>query len=331
MTSPFERASERLGQRVRRRLFLVFLTFSIGAASTWFYRVDIFTFLLIPAGGALSPFDGQPVYTTPTGMMASTIGLAIKGGAVVALPVATIGILTMLRPLTGRYWRFLLIFTASVMLCFMGGATFGYYILLPTAMQFLLHFGAGIAVPMIDIAEYLAMFMAIVFWMGVIFVLPPAMYLLTKLRLVEYRTLRKIRKFVPPSALILAAILTPTFDVVNQTMMAVPMMLLYEIGLFVSWAARPEEGNYLWLKTVAAGIRKVRNALAWALRKTGIPWLYRRVRRITKKKLLTILFAVLAISVGLAGLAVLLVSQFMPHWWGELLEWSQKDLGFRLR
>ena len=264
-------------------------------------------------------------------MMASTIGLAIKGGAVVALPVATIGILTMLRPLTGRYWRFLLIFTASVMLCFMGGATFGYYILLPTAMQFLLHFGAGIAVPMIDIAEYLAMFMAIVFWMGVIFVLPPAMYLLTKLRLVEYRTLRKIRKFVPPSALILAAILTPTFDVVNQTMMAVPMMILYEVGLFVSWAARPEEGNYLWLKTVAAGIRKVRNALAWAWRKTGIPWLYRRVRRITKKKLLTILFAVLAISVGLAGLAVLLVSQFMPHWWGELLELIQKDLGLRLR
>ena len=331
MTSPFERASERLGQRVRRRLFLVFLTFSVGAASTWFYRVDIFTFLLIPAGGSLSPFDRQPVYITPTGMMAATIGLAIKGGAVVALPVTTISILTMLRPLTGRYWRFLLIFTASVMLCFLGGATFGYYILLPTAMQFLLHFGAGIAVPMIDIAEYLAMFMAIVFWMGVIFVLPPAMYLLTKLRLVEYRTLRKIRKFVPPSALILAAILTPTFDVVNQTMMAVPMMILYEVGLFVSWAARPEEGNYLWLKTVAAGIRKVRNALAWVLRKTGIPWLYRRVRRITKKQLLTIVVAVIAISVGLAGLAVLLVSQFMPHWWGELLELIQKDLGLRLR
>ena len=320
MTSPFERASERLGQRVRRRLFLVFLTFSIGAASTWFYRVDVFAFLLVPAGGSLSPFGGQPIYTTPTGMMASTIGLAIKGGAVVALPVATISILTMLKPLTGRYWRFLLIFTASVLLCFLGGAAFGYYVLLPTAMQFLLHFGAGIAIPVIDIAEYLAMFMAIVFWMGVIFVLPPAMYLLTKLRLVEYRTLRKIRKFVPPSAFILAAILTPTFDVVNQTMMAVPMMILYEAGLFVSWAARPEEGNYLWLKTVANGIRKVRNALAWAWRKTGIPWTYRRVRRITKKQLLTTLFAVVALSVGLAGLAVLLVSQFMPHWWGELLD-----------
>ena len=321
MTSPFERASERLGQRVRRRLFLVFLTFSIGAASTWFYRVDIFTFLLVPAGGALSPFDGLPVYTTPTGMMASTIGLAIKGGAVVALPVATVGFLTLLRPLIpGRYWRFLIIFTTSVLLCFLGGAAFGYYVLLPTAMQFLLHFGAGIAVPLIDITEYLAMFMAIVFWMGLIFVLPPAMYLLTKLRLVEYRTLRKIRKFVPPSAFILAAILTPTFDVVNQTMMAVPMMILYEAGLFVSWAARPEEGNYLWLKTVAAGVRKVRNALAWAWRKTGIPWIYRRVRRITKKQLLTTLFAVVALSVGLAGLAVLLVSQFMPHWWGELLD-----------
>tara|TARA_Y100000310_G_scaffold3270_1_gene4178 strand:+ start:1369 stop:2310 length:942 start_codon:yes stop_codon:yes gene_type:complete len=309
----YERVTQKLGQRIRRRLFLVFLTFSIGAATTWFYRVDIFAFLLIPGGDVLSPFDGQPVYTRPTGMMSATIGLALKGGAVVALPVATVGALTLLRPFIGRYWLFLVIFTTSVLLCFLGGAAFGYYVLLPTAMRFLLHFGEGIAVPVIDISEYLALFMAIVFWMGVVFVLPPVMYLLTKLRLVEYRSLRNVRKFVPASAFVLSAILTPTFDVVNQTMMAVPMIALYEVGLFVSWAARPEEGNYLWLKTVAAALRRLRDALAWP---------YRRVRRVTEKQIV-IVVTVLCVAVWVWLLVWLLWDDLLELRW-EVTQWAYR-------
>jgi len=321
LLDPLERASENQGHRVRNRVILVAIAFFIGLPVTWLYRVDIFTFLLVPADGALSPFGGLPVYTKPTGMMAATFGLAWKGGAIVALPVAIVSVFTFIRPLTGPYFRFIVIFTASVMLCFLGGAAFGYYVLLPTAMGFLLHFGEGVAIPIIDISEYLALFMAIVFWMGIIFTLPPMMFLLAKFDLVGYRSFRKplVRKLVTPSAAILAGILTPTADVVNLILFTVPIVVVYEVGVFLSWTARPEEGNYLWLKTVAHGVRKVRNALAWAWRKTGIPWAYRRVRRITKKQLLTIVVAIAALSVGLAGLAVLLVSQFMPHWWGELL------------
>lgn len=275
--------------------------------------MDIFAFLIRPAGGALSPFDGLPVYTRPTGMMAATIGLAIKGGAVTALPVATVAVLTLLRPLTGRYWRFTVVFTAAILLSFLGGAAFGYYILLPTAMKFLLSFGAGIAIPVIDISEYLDLFMGIVFWTGVIFTLPPVMYLVTKFGFVKYSRLRKIRRFVPPFALIFAGILTPTADAVNLMLMAAPMIALYEVGLFVSWVARPEDGNYLWLKTIAAGLKRLRDALTWPYRKAKSVWRAWCERLGISGQRLGVYIAATLSLLGAAALAGWLL-------WDELLE-----------
>ena len=242
-------------------------------------------------------------------MMAATIGLAIKGGAAGALPVAIVGLFTLLKPLTAKYRRFLIVFTASVVLCFLGGAAFSYYVLLPAAMGFLLSFGEGIAVPVIDIGEYLGLLAAIVFWMGVIFTLPPAMYVLTKFRLIEYKSFRKpmVRKLLGPAAVIFSAIITPSLDPWLTLMMAVPIVALYEVGVFASWVARPEEGNYLWLKTVAAALRRLRDALAWP---------YRRVRRVTEKQIV-IVVTVLCVAVWVWLLAWLLWDDLL-----ELLPWS---------
>jgi len=69
-----------------------------------------------------------------------------------------------------------------------------------------------------------------------------------------------VRKFVPVMAFILSAILTPTFDMINQTLLAVPIIVLYEVGLFLSWLARPDEGDYWYIK-------KVWRTLTWPYRK----------------------------------------------------------------
>ena len=76
-----------IGRRMRRRLIWTFLAFGIGAGSTFYYNAAVFGFLLAPAGDNLSPFDGQPVFNSPVDMMGATISLAIRGGAVLALPV----------------------------------------------------------------------------------------------------------------------------------------------------------------------------------------------------------------------------------------------------
>jgi sec-independent protein translocase protein TatC len=251
-------AFQRFGQRLRWRLVWSFIAFGIGASSTWFYREDIFQFLLVPAEGSLSPFDGAPVFTGPTAMMGATINLALRGGALAAVPIAVVGIYTLIRPaMPDAQHRFILLFFPATLMCFLTGGAFAYWVMLPASLGFLLNFGGDIAIPLITINEYLDLMMAMMFWLGVVFEIPVAMYLLAKTSIVSYNRMNNLRKFVPVSAFILSAIITPTFDAFNQTLVAVPIILLYEAGLFCAWAAHPDRGNYLWLSSIGRGIRWV--------------------------------------------------------------------------
>ena len=197
--------------------------------------------LFAPAKGSLSSYGGLPIFTGPSEMMSATIHLAMMGGLVVAFPVATISVYQLVSPLLGRQRRRLVVlFLPAVFVCYLGGAAFAYFVMLPVGLNFLLHFGEGIAVPLISITEYMSLVTAMLFWLGVVFEVPLVMFLLTKLRLVRYERFQRIHRYVPAAAFILGAILTPTFDVVNQTLVAVPIIALYEVGLLLSWLARPK-------------------------------------------------------------------------------------------
>jgi len=283
-------ASRILGRRIRIRLFWVLLTFGAGAGATWYYREVAFGLLLAPAGGNLSPFEGNlPIFTSPTSMMGATIQLAIRGGVIAALPVLVVSVYTLFSSLVPpQQRRFLVIFLPATVLSFLLGAAFAYWVLLPTGLQFLLNFGTGVAIPVIVLDEYIALLTAMVFWLGVVFELPIAMYLLAKMKIISYLRLRGLRKYVPVSAFILSAIITPTFDVVNQTLLAVPIILLYEVGLFLSWLAWTEQGDYMFVKKIRSGIgwvlRKVRRVLRKVWFAVGFPvrktrWVYRKIRK----------------------------------------------------
>ena len=88
------------------------------------------------------------------------------------------------------------------------------------------------------------------------------MYLLAKLRLVSYRRFKKVRKFVPPIAIIVSAILTPTMDIVNQMMLAGPIIILYEFGLLLAWLAQPGKGGLV--------LRKLKEFLIGILRRVAV-------------------------------------------------------------
>lgn len=276
-------ASRVLGRRIRIRLFWILLTFGAGAGATWYFREAAFGFLLAPAGENLSPFEGGlPIFTSPTSMMGATIQLAIRGGMIAALPVVLVSVYTLFRSLIPPQQRgFLRIFIPATLLSFVLGSAFAYYIMLPTGLAFLLNFGTGVAVPVIVLSEYIDLLTAMIFWLGVVFELPIAMYLLAKMQIVSYLRLRGLRKYVPVSAFILSAIITPTFDVINQTLLALPIIVLYEVGLFLSWMAWPEQGDYLFVKKIRAGIgwisRKIKNVVLFLPRKTR--WLYRKIRK----------------------------------------------------
>jgi len=259
MSAPRWGAAQRFGRKVKFRLLWVFVAFGIGAGSTWYFREAVFALLFAPAGGNLSPHGGLPIFTSPTEILSANLRLSIMGGAAAALPVLTFSVFQLLSPLLNRQQRrFVILFVPALFVCFLGGAAFAYFVMLPTGLRFLLQFGEGVAVPVIKITEYMALVTALIFWLGIIFELPLAMFLLAKLRAVSHRRFRQFRKYVPVAALILGAIVTPTFDMVNQLMVAVPIWVLYEVGLVGAWLARPREAGHRSCaqkaKAVAAGV-----------------------------------------------------------------------------
>ena len=280
MTSPYN-GGYRIGQRLRKTLIASFIAFSIGAGATFYWNAEMFTFLLAPADGLLSPHDGLPVFNSPVDMFGATIGLSMKGGQFLALPVLAVGLLSMLKPLIpSRFWRFLVIFTVLLVGFFLTGVSFVYYVMMPVSLNFLLTFGDDVAVPLILLDKYMELFLSLMLWVGMIFELPVVMYLLSKFRVVSYQRARKVRKYVPFVSLILAALITPSLDGLLTMLVALPMYLLYEVGLFTAWIAHPEEGNYLWFKTIDRWIGKVRDGVVWVVRRpvVVIRWLRRKVR-----------------------------------------------------
>ena len=254
---------QRFARRVRFGLLGTLLAFGTGAGLTWFYRVTIFGWLTAPAGGMLSPHQGLPVYTSPTEILSTTIKLSLTGGVVFAIPVLVGTIFYLVRPLLKRSERRLVaLFLPAIFLCYLAGVSFAYFVMLPVGIAFLLQFGENIAVPTIRISEYLGLVITLIFWLGVIFELPLVMFLLAKLRLISYQRLKRVRKFVPPVALIVSAILTPTMDIVNQLMLAGPIIVLYEVGLSLAWLAQPGKGRLV--------IRKIKALLVGILRRIAV-------------------------------------------------------------
>ena len=226
---------------VKQRLLLVCIAFGLGSGLAWYFRSAIIGWLLLPAHGQLSQ-SGRPIFISPTEMLSLVISLTMRAGIVVAFPVAVYHIYRLLRPLLNKQQRrFVVIFLPAGFVCYLLGAAFAYFVLLPTGINFLMQFGTDVADPTIRITEYMGLVLAMLFWLGIVFELPLAMFLLAKLRVVSYQRIKKFRRYVPLAALFFGAIITPTADIVNSMLVTVPIILLFEFGAFLAWLARAKK------------------------------------------------------------------------------------------
>ena len=225
---------------VKTRALWVFVAGGVGFGLTLYFRTQVIHWLLAPAHGRLSP-TGQPIFTGPTEMLTLTISLVGVGGLVFAIPVLVYHVARFFSPwMNKQQRRFAAIFLPAMGLCFLAGSAFAYFVLLPTGLGYLLQFGTDVAVPMVRISEYMELALALVFWLGVAFELPLAMFLLAKLRLVEYQRFKRLRRYADLAAVIFGAIITPGADPFSWSFVAVPIILLYEVGLGLAWLVRPK-------------------------------------------------------------------------------------------
>ncbi|PID74651.1 MAG: twin-arginine translocase subunit TatC [Desulfobacterales bacterium] len=162
--------------------------------------------------------------------------LALTAGVVAASPVIFSQIWRFVAPGLYRHEkRVLLPFVALSTLCFIGGAAFGYLVVFPPAFTFLVGYNNDFLVSLPNVNEYFSLATRLLLAFGAIFELPLLMVFLAKAGVVNLSFLNRNRKYAILIDFIVAAILTPTPDVVNQLMMALPLMLLYEISVLAVW------------------------------------------------------------------------------------------------
>jgi sec-independent protein translocase protein TatC len=209
---------------------------------TYYFKDFVFGFLTAPA---IEQLPELPiVFTEVTEMMATYIKVALYSALVLVLPFVIYQLVMFIRPaLTTQERGYLYLLLPSIFVLFAAGAVFAYFVLLPPAFNFLLTFGGDVAEPMIKIGNYVSVLTRLVFWIGMCFEIPLILFFLTKIGVVRPEWLSKYRRFAYVAAFILGAIITPTFDPVNQSLVAVPIIFLYELGILLSKLARRKKAE----------------------------------------------------------------------------------------
>lgn len=153
-------------------------------------------------------------------------------GTLLASPVIFFQIWRFIAP--GLYQhekKVVLPFSFVSTICFLGGAAFGYFVVFPPAFSFLIGYSSDFLIPMPAVSEYFSLSLQLLLAFGFVFELPVFIVFLAKIGTVDAPFLVKNRKYALLIAFIVAAVVTPTPDVVNQLLMAGPLVVLYEISI----------------------------------------------------------------------------------------------------
>ena len=172
---------------------------------------------------------------TPQGMFILKWNLAIIGGFILSIPVITIQIWKFVSPgLYNRERKILLPLIITVFLCFILGAIFAYMVILPFSLNFFASMVTENVQNNFSINYYFSFVLALIIGSGIIFEMPVASFLFSSIGIITPSFLRKFRREAIMITVILSAIITPP-DPISLIIMSIPMVILYEISILVSW------------------------------------------------------------------------------------------------
>lgn len=215
---------------LRKRLVRAAIAIGVGTTVSFYWSDDVMRWLARRVRVEL-------VFLTPAEAFWVTLKVALIVGLFLSLPVVFYQIWRFISPgLMPRERRYGIAFVLFSTVFFIIGAVFCLAVVLPFGLQFLFSYGEGIGLkPMISVGAYVDFVIKFVLAFGVIFELPLVITFLARLGLVTPEFLARNRKLAVLIAFVIGAILTPTPDIFNQSLMAVPMILLYEVGI---WGSR---------------------------------------------------------------------------------------------
>ena len=239
-------------EELRRRLIVSIVAWAVGFLVCYGFSDTLFLWASKPVRAAL-PEGSSLVFISATEPFFTYLKLAACAGLVVALPVILWQAWCFVAPgLYSNEKRLAVPFVCCGCLCFAVGAYFGFAWIFPVVFKFLVGFGVsgGQINAMLSMGSYLGLALHLLVAFGMLFELPMLIFFLARMGLITADWLAARRKYAIVLAFVTGALLTPP-DIISQTALAVPFVLLYEAGIWVArvFGKKPETGRELAPRT----------------------------------------------------------------------------------
>lgn len=220
-------------QDLRKRLTRSAIAILVGFLGCYAFAQKILKVLMQPMLDALK--QSHFIYTMPTEAFFTEMKIAFVAGIFASSPYIFYQIWQFVAPgLYSHERRWIIPIALASALFFTSGAMFGYFVVFPFGFEFFASYTSDILVFTPKLDEYLDFALKLLFAFGIVFELPLFIFFLAKLGIVTHTGLRAKRKYAILGAFIIAAALTPP-DAISQTMMAVPLCILYEVGIWLAF------------------------------------------------------------------------------------------------
>jgi sec-independent protein translocase protein TatC len=245
---------------LRNRIVISLVALLVGFIISFTYSEELFKGLTLPLKSEISfsmtyPFilsipskiqNPSLVFLAPAEAFWMHMKVSLVAAIILSLPVILHQLWKFISPgLLQKEKKYVVPFIVIASALFLAGAAFCFFFVLPFAMGFLLTYKTASMTPMLSVGNYVDFCLKFILAFGAVFELPIVIVFLTRMGIVTPQTLARNRKYAILLAFVLAAVLTPTPDAFNQTLMAGPIYILYEAGILASRLVnrkRPEDG-----------------------------------------------------------------------------------------
>ena len=230
-------------EELRKALIIAGAAWLVAFLACYGFAEHLFQFISEPVRSAL-PEGSSLVFITATEPFFTYLKIAALAGLLLSLPIILWQLWSFIAPgLYSHEKKLAIPFVFASSLCFGIGAYFGFTFVFPTIFTFLIKFGTGSGEinAMLSMGGYLAISSKLLIAFGLVFELPIVIFFLARMGVVDHHWLAKNRKFALLTAFLVGAVLTPP-DVFSQTALALPFIVLYEVGIWVArfFGKKPE-------------------------------------------------------------------------------------------
>ena len=225
---------------LRKRIVQACIGVAVGVLVGFAFINPIVNFILKPTQRVL-PAGSRMIYTQPGEAFGLYVQIGLIVGVVLATPWIMYQVWLFIAPgLYANEKRLAIPFVLMSTIGFVVGATFNHYIIFPVMITFFASFNTSDLVFMPRLEDVFDLYTKMLIGMGLVFQMPTIIYFLAKMRLVTAGFLWKHTKYAILIIFIIAAVITPTGDMITQTIFAAPMLGLYALSILIAWLVAPK-------------------------------------------------------------------------------------------